>query len=95
MIHLLSTAEKGMTIKELSAHYAPSRQGVRKHLDVLNQAGLVAMKKYGREVYCFAQTEPLVEIYEWVSLYERFWDKKLDALGNYLNRQERNKTVPT
>ena len=87
MIHLLAMAEKGLTIKALSAHYAPSRQGVRKHIQVLQEAGLLETEKRGREVLCFAQTAPLLEVYQWVSLYERFWDKKLDALGDYLDKK--------
>jgi hypothetical protein len=57
---------------------------------VLHQAGLLETKKHGREVLCFAQTEPLLEVYQWVSLYERFWTKKLDAVGNYLDKQSDN-----
>jgi DNA-binding transcriptional ArsR family regulator len=87
IIHLLTTAEQGLTIKELSAHYAPSRQGVRKHIQVLRQAGLLETKKSGRDVLCFAQTGPLLEVYQWVSLYEKFWDQKLDALGSYLDKK--------
>jgi hypothetical protein len=48
------------------------------------------MEKNGREVLCFAQTGPLLEVYQWVSLYEKFWDQKLDALGSYLDKQAAN-----
>ncbi len=42
-------AANGQTLGELCAHLAMSRQAVSKHLGKLEQAGLIAVKKRGRE----------------------------------------------
>jgi DNA-binding transcriptional ArsR family regulator len=59
-----------------------SRTAVSKHLHVLADAGLVSEQKVGRETRFKLRPEPLLELKQWLSYYERFWDNKLNALKN-------------
>ncbi|WP_197231348.1 hypothetical protein [Novipirellula artificiosorum] len=35
---------------------------------------------------------PLRDVHDWVSQFEQFWDEKLDALGEYLDKNKKSKT---
>ncbi len=64
-----------------------SRPAVSKHVKVLTDIGLISVHKDGRERFCQASLEPLKEVSDWVSQYERFWNQKLDNLGEYLKQK--------
>ncbi len=87
ILDLLSERER--TVGELVERFDVSQPALSQHLRVLRDAGLVAPRKDGRRRVYRIEAEPLREVYDWVSHYERFWDEKLDALGRYLDRGER------
>jgi DNA-binding transcriptional ArsR family regulator len=61
-----------------------SQPGVSKHLRVLREARLVAVRADGkRRVYRLA-AEPLSEVDEWLARYRPFWTERLDALEAHL-----------
>ena len=86
IFHLLVMASAALSINEISDHFTISRQGVTKHIKMLNEAGLVAIRPEGRERYCLADPSALKEIHDWVSFYEKFWDDKLRSLGDFLDK---------
>jgi DNA-binding transcriptional ArsR family regulator len=72
-------AENGMTLTELCRDLHMTRQGVTKHLAVLESANLVVTMRRGREKLHYLNPVPIHEIYErWISKYER---ARLDALA--------------
>ena len=86
IFHLLVMASAALSINEISDHFTISRQGVTKHIRMLNEAGLVNIQPEGRERFCLANPKPLKEVRDWVSFYEKFWEDKLDSLGDYLDK---------
>lgn len=64
-----------------------SRPAVSKHVKVLTDIGLIAVHQDGRERFCQASLGPLKEVSDWVSQYEKFWNQKLDNLGDYLKQK--------
>jgi DNA-binding transcriptional ArsR family regulator len=86
IIHLL--AGQNLSIAAIAANFPISRTAVNKHLHVLASAGLVSRQEVGRETRYQLQGEPLQEIQQWVSDYERYWENHLDALREYVERNE-------
>lgn len=86
MLDLLS--EKERPVQEIVEHFDISFQGVSQHLAVLAEAGLVKRRKVGRYRYYRASSAGLKEVYDWVGLYRRFWRRRLDRLGDYLDEGE-------
>lgn len=82
IIHLLS--EKPMNLNTLSAHFDISRPAISRHIRILTECGMVMITDQGRERYCKANLKKLKEVDKWLSTYRRFWNKKLDSLGEYL-----------
>ncbi len=86
ILYFLVAASAAMNIVEISNKFAVTRQGITKHIKILETAGLVKIKKQGRESFCFATPQKLKAVYNWVSFYEPFWTDKLISLGQYLDR---------
>ena len=87
IIELLAASETDVNLNALSERFAISRQAVRKHINVLQDAGLVALEKRGRDRFCRLDLQPLVAVYQWVAIYEQFWQEKLQDLEQYLDRE--------
>lgn len=82
MLRLLS--EKDMSIAEIVENFPISRTAVNKHLRILSLADLVQSQRKGRETRYHLQPEPLIEIQDWVSFFEQYWDERLSALKEYV-----------
>jgi DNA-binding transcriptional ArsR family regulator len=61
---------------------------VMKHLDVLDDAGLITRSKIGRTVTVRLSPEPMKEAMDWLRRYERFWSASLDRLAAYVEGEE-------
>ncbi|MEH2425579.1 MAG: metalloregulator ArsR/SmtB family transcription factor [Nostoc sp.] len=82
LLDLLRSGEQ--PVKKLAQPFAMSLPAISQHLQILCEAGLVQMRKAGRQRFYRLNPEPLKQISEWIAHYEQFWQEKLDALGNYL-----------
>jgi DNA-binding transcriptional ArsR family regulator len=78
VLRLLTQRE--LPISKITEHFSISRTAVVKHLHILSEANLVHGRKVGREKLYRLQPEPLQEVREWLSFYERFWSNKLSIL---------------
>jgi DNA-binding transcriptional ArsR family regulator len=76
------------SISELAEPFAIKLPGVMKHLDVLDDAGLVTRSKTGRTVMVRLRPQPMREAMAWLRRYERFWSERLDGLAAYAESQE-------
>lgn len=81
---LLRLAKEEMSVAELSKPFGITKSAITKHLKVLENAGLLGRTIEGRVHRCRLEPKPLAAISEWVNFYEKFWNKKLDALDVYL-----------
>ena len=61
-----------------------SLSAVHQHLTLLEEAGLVAREKRGRERWCRLEAKALERIERWVVERKRLWARRLDALDAYL-----------
>lgn len=73
--------EPGLSISALAEPFPMQLNAVMKHLDVLNDAGLVHRAKHGRTVTVSLTPEPMAEAMAWLERYERFWSGSLDKLA--------------
>ena len=81
---LLALAEHPATVGELAAPFDISLAAASKHIKVLERAGLVQRTVVGRTHVCALDVAPLHAGMEWIRHYEKFWDRRLDALEKLL-----------
>lgn len=84
MLVLLADGE--LPITAIAARFPLSRTAVNKHLYVLNDAGLVSKRRLGRETRYRLEAAPLVQIQDWISFFEVYWDNRLLALQNIVEQ---------
>lgn len=82
IMHLL--ADKKLTLNEVAENFSISRPAVSKHIKILSECGLLTIDQYGRERYCKINPEPLKDLKTWLEYFDKFWDKKLTSLKNYM-----------
>jgi DNA-binding transcriptional ArsR family regulator len=75
-------------VTELGAPYDVSAPAISKHLSVLKRCGLIVRWKVGRVHYCRLVAAPLVDAEAWIERHRAFWSRQLDALGDYLDRED-------
>lgn len=68
-IYKILSERDGLTINQISDNFKISRQGITKHLKMLESSGLVKIEKYGRERKCYASKAPLNSVKEWVTYF--------------------------
>ena len=76
------------TISELAQPFDISLPGLMKHVRILEQAQLVKTVKQGRARQCQLGSEHLDDAGRWIQTYQRHWERRLDRLGTYLERQK-------
>ena len=68
------------SITELAEKFQMTLTGMKKHIGVLEQAGLVTTKKVGRVRTCQLGPRRLEEETAWIESYRRRWDERFDEL---------------
>ena len=76
----LERDDHGASVSELARPLSIKLPAVMKHLDVLDDAGLITRTKTGRTVNVRLSPKPMREAMEWLRRYERFWSAGLDRL---------------
>jgi DNA-binding transcriptional ArsR family regulator len=74
------------TISELAEPYGISLTGLKKHVQVLEDAELVRTEKIGRTRWCTLGPQDLDGVQRWVVGYRLMLDERLDRLGELLER---------
>jgi DNA-binding transcriptional ArsR family regulator len=86
-------AHRSLNLNAVADNFDISRPAISKHIKILTECGLLTIKQQGRDRYCTANFKKLNEVSAWVDQYRQFWTEKLDALGDFLEKdmQEANK----
>ncbi|MBK0378670.1 ArsR/SmtB family transcription factor [Mucilaginibacter segetis] len=85
IINLLSG--KQMNLNAVADNFDISRPAVSKHIRILTECGLVVINQQGRDRYCRANLKKLEQVVNWAEQYKRFWNSKLDALEDFLDKE--------
>jgi DNA-binding transcriptional ArsR family regulator len=74
------------SISDLAARFEMTLTGMKKHVGILEDAGLVATEKVGRVRTCRLGPRRLEDEAEWITNYRRTLEARLDSLGEFLAR---------
>jgi DNA-binding transcriptional ArsR family regulator len=76
------------SVTELAADFPMSLRGVLKHVQVLEDAGLVRTTKVGRVRRCELQAPAFDEATRWISDVRRRWEGRLDRLDHFVRNEQ-------
>lgn|SRR5215217_2084113 len=77
-------ARSDASITDLAGTFRMTLTGMKKHIGVLEQAGLVTTEKIGRVRTCRLGTSRLEQEAEWIDQYRRLWDARFDELDRVI-----------
>jgi DNA-binding transcriptional ArsR family regulator len=79
------------SITELADKFRMTLTGMKKHVGVLEQAGLVTTEKVGRVRTCKLGLRRLEEEAAWIERYRRLWDARFEELDRIVQDLKREK----
>lgn len=77
------------SITELAARFQMTLTGMKKHVSVLEHAGLIKTEKVGRVRTCRLGKGALDEEWAWLERYRRLWTARFDALDKVVDEMKR------
>ncbi len=81
------------SITDLARQFDMTLTGMKKHVGVLEQSGLVVTEKVGRVRTCRIGTRRLEDVAAWIERYQQLWDERfseLDQVVEELKRKEQS-----
>ena len=81
------------SITTLADAFRMTLTGMRKHVGVLEQAGLVTTQKVGRVRTCMLGPRRLEEEGEWMEMYRELWDARFDELDKVVEEMTRKEQI--
>jgi DNA-binding transcriptional ArsR family regulator len=75
------------TIGELAQPAGISLTGLKKHVRVLEDAGLVKTEKRGRSRHCQLGPRRLEDVAEWLEDYRRGWEQRFDRMEELIEQK--------
>ena len=90
VLEQLGHAEASIT--DLAEKFDMTLTGMKKHVSVLEEAGLVTTEKVGRVRTCRIGARRLEEVAAWIERYHQLWDARfceLDKVVEELKRKEK------
>jgi len=81
------------SITDLAAKFQMTLTGMKKHVGVLEQAGLVATEKIGRVRTCKLGPRRLADEAAWLERYRQLWDARFDELEQVVEELKRKEKI--
>ena len=83
-ILFLLESEGAMSITSISKEHGMTRQAITKHIMILKRAGLLSIRKSGREQICRGVFKNLEPVDKWMKYFKEYWDQDAFSINNYL-----------
>jgi DNA-binding transcriptional ArsR family regulator len=81
------------SITDLAERFHMTLTGMKKHVGVLERAGLVATEKVGRVRTCRLGTRRFEVEAAWLEKYHRLWDARFDELEQLVGELKRKESI--
>jgi len=81
------------SITDLAERFHMTLTGMKKHVGVLEQAGLVTTEKIGRVRTCKLGLQRLEEEAAWIERYRQLWDARFDELDRVVEELKRKEKL--
>ena len=90
---LQQLARQDASITDLADRFRMTLTGMKKHVGVLEQAGLVTTEKVGRVRTCRLGLRALDEEAAWIENYRQRWETRFDALDQVVETLKRKEKI--
>jgi DNA-binding transcriptional ArsR family regulator len=82
-----------MNLKTLAEHFDISRPAISQQIKILDECGLLQLKREGRETFCSVEPKELKKIADWAGQYSGLWEERIDSFEKYVNKLHAKKNL--
>jgi len=82
---------QAMTPNAITEKFDSTRQTVSKHIQILQECGLVRSEQKGREIYYHLEINKMKEIDKWLEQFRKIWETRFNQLDNLLSTIKKRK----
>ena len=82
---------QAMTPNAIAEKFDSTRQTVSKHIQILQECGLVRSEQNGREIYYHLEVDKMKEIDKWLEQFRKIWETRFNQLDNLLSTIKKQK----
>jgi DNA-binding transcriptional ArsR family regulator len=82
---LLLLAARAMTPNALAEQFDTTRQAVSKHINILQECGLVKAQQSGREIHYSLDAAKMKDVDAFLEPFRKLWAGRFDQLDNVLS----------
>jgi DNA-binding transcriptional ArsR family regulator len=87
---LLQLGQAEASVSELASGFDMTLTGLKKHVQILEDAGLITTRKVGRVRSCRLGPKRLDDATKWIASYRQQLEQRLDRLAEFLEQTKGN-----
>ena len=88
---LVLLASQAMTAGAIASNFDVARPTISKHIQILNECGLVEANQNGREIHYQLKIDKMKEIDKWLEQFRQIWEDRFNQLDNLLIKIQNKK----
>jgi DNA-binding transcriptional ArsR family regulator len=88
---LARLADGDAGVLDVAAPFPMSQPAITKHLNVLEEAGLISRHRRARQRLCHLEPVRLKQLSDWVGSYREFWEESFERLDELLDELQGTK----
>lgn len=81
---LCMIANEPLNLNSIAENFDMSRPAVSQHIKVLNESGLVVLRKKGRQRFCYIRPQKIKEVDKWLEQFRQLWEDRFNQLDKVL-----------
>jgi DNA-binding transcriptional ArsR family regulator len=90
---LARLADGDAGVLDVAAPFPMSQPAITKHLNVLEEAGLISRYRQARHRLCHLEPVRLKQLSDWVGSYREFWEESFERLDELLEELQGTKNA--
>lgn len=77
-------AKEPLNLNSIAENFEMSRPAISQHIKVLDESGLVVIRKKGRQRFCYIRPQKIKEVDVWLKQFKQLWEDRFNQLDQTL-----------
>jgi len=80
-----------LNLNSIAENFDMSRPAISQHIKVLDESGLIVMRKKGRQRFCYIRPQKIKEVDKWLEQFRQLWEDRFNQLDQVLSTINKQK----